>query len=361
MPVELGIWRINGPVQRLRPTSLDAEERLEKLLHEGLGLLDDELLVLGRQVQTDFGKRIDLLGLDIQGNIVVVELKRGRSPRDAVAQLLDYGSWVRQLSRDRIDQVFEEHGKDESSLEEAFDRVFGGPLPDTLNEGHRLILVASELDPATERILQYLGEDFAVPVNAVFFQYFKDGGQEYLTRTWFRDPRETDVGVDARGKTERWNKKDFYVSVGEGTRRSWDDMQRYGFVSGGGGRWFSKTLELLYPGARVFALIPGSGYVGVGIVREESRPVTEFEVEVDGVRSPLLDLPLNAPRMGEFRNDPERVEHVARVDWVKTLPRESAIWEPGMFANQNTVCRLRNRFTLERLNERFGLEESERG
>jgi hypothetical protein len=44
------------------------------------------------------------------------------------------------------------------------------------------------------------------------------------------------------------------------------------------------------------------------------------------------------------------------VDWMKTLPREQAIWEPGMFANQNTACKLRNQFTIERLTERFGLD-----
>jgi RecB family endonuclease NucS len=108
MPVELDIWRIDGPAQRLRPGSMDTEERLEALLHGGLGLLDDELLLLGRQVQTDFGKKLDLLGLDVDGNLVVIELKKGRSPRDAVAQLLDYGSWVRQLTRERISLIFGE-------------------------------------------------------------------------------------------------------------------------------------------------------------------------------------------------------------------------------------------------------------
>lgn len=356
MPVELGIWRIDGPVRRLRPEALDAEERLERLLHGGLELLDDELLIVGRQVQTDFGKRIDLLGLDIDGNLVVVELKRGRSPRDAVAQLLDYGSWVRGLSRERIAELFEENSGDGGTLERAYDQSFGGPLPESLNEGHRLILVAAELDLATERILQYLAEDFSVPVNAVFFQYFEDEGQEYITRTWFRDPRETDAAILSRGKTEAWNKKDFYVAVGEGPRRTWDDMRRYGFVSGGGGRWYSRTLGLLFPGARVFACIPGSGYVGVGIVQDEARPIPEVTVVSNGNRTPLLELPLRAPEAGTDQEDPDLVEHVVKVDWTKTLSRDEAIWETGMFANQNTVCRLRNRFTLDRLYERFQVE-----
>jgi hypothetical protein len=270
---------------------------------------------------------------------------------------LDYGSWVRQLTREKIALIFEEHRAGGASLEAEFDRVFGGPLPESLNEGHRLILVASELDAATERILQYLSEDFAVPVNAVFFQYFKDGDREYLTRTWFRDPRETEAAVASRGKAETWNKKDFYVSVGEGAHRSWNDMRRYGFVSGGGGRWYSRTLDLLFPEARVFACIPGTGYVGVGIVSEEARPITEVEVDFDGTRAALLDLPLAAPHAAEFKDDPERMEHVAKVEWLKTLPREQAIWETGMFANQNTVCRLRSRFTLDRLYEHFNLEE----
>lgn len=43
----------------------------------------------------------------------------------------------------------------------------------------------------------------------------------------------------------------------------------------------------------------------------------------------------------------------------KTLPKEKAIWEKGMFANQNTVVRLRDSFTLERLVEAFALDEQE--
>ena len=57
-----------------------------------------DLLIIGRQVQTGFGGVIDLLALDAEGRVHVVELKRARTPRDVVAQTLDYGSWVKDLT-----------------------------------------------------------------------------------------------------------------------------------------------------------------------------------------------------------------------------------------------------------------------
>jgi hypothetical protein len=64
-------------------------------------LLDQVLLVIGRQVQTDFGGLIDILCLDQSGDLVLIELKRGRTPRAVTAQLLDYASWVADLSAER--------------------------------------------------------------------------------------------------------------------------------------------------------------------------------------------------------------------------------------------------------------------
>ena len=43
------------------------------------------------------------------------------------------------------------------------------------------------------------------------------------------------------------------------------------------------------------------------------------------------------------------------VAWQKTVPKEQARWEKGMYANQNTVTKLRNKFTLEQLAKLFGL------
>jgi hypothetical protein len=80
---------------------------------------------------------------------------------------------------------------------------------------------------------------------------------------------------DAHKATPTWNGRDFYVTIGD---RSWEDCERYGFLSAGGGPFWTKPLEKLFPGARVFLYKPDpvQGYVGVGIVKERARPVTEF-------------------------------------------------------------------------------------
>jgi RecB family endonuclease NucS len=41
-----------------------------------------------------------VLGLDSEGVLHILELKRDRTPRDVVAQALDYASWVQELGNE---------------------------------------------------------------------------------------------------------------------------------------------------------------------------------------------------------------------------------------------------------------------
>jgi uncharacterized protein with ParB-like and HNH nuclease domain/predicted transport protein len=155
----------------------------------------------------------------------------------------------------------------------------------------------------------------------------------------------------------RWNGHDFYVVLGGG--RSWEDCRRLGFVSAGGGEFYSRPLQALFPGARVFAYVPGSGYVAVGTVREKVRPVTEFAVSVGGDKKmPLLEVPGLHPHFREFYDDPEKREYMVAVEWLTTRPVEEAVWEPGLFSNQNTVCRLRDQETIDFVSEKLGVPDS---
>ena len=92
MPVEMGIWRIDGmSPMRLAVATLPSERALEDFLAKDPALLGESLLVVGRQVRTPHGKLIDLLAIDGEGNLHILELKRDRTPREVVAQVLDLG------------------------------------------------------------------------------------------------------------------------------------------------------------------------------------------------------------------------------------------------------------------------------
>lgn len=361
MPIEFGIWRVEG--ERTTPvttSALENEARLEAILQADPTILGlDVLLVVGRQVITTFGTRADLLAIDSDGMLYVIEVKKARTPRDVVAQALDYGYWISDLTMDDVGEIYAKH-HDGETLEAGFRRRFDEDPPELLSEDHQLVIVASSIDPQTDRIVRYVRER-GVPVYVVFFQYFRDGDHEFLSRTWDADPLRV-AAPATRAVTRKpkapWNGQDFYVAFGEDNRRSWDDAVRYGFVSGGGGKWYSQTLQSLFPGARVFAYIPKVGYVGVGTVTETAQPVKEFTVDLNGSRVPILEAPLAQPGMAGDADDEELTDYLVRVDWIKTLPREQAFREKGMFANQNTVVRLRDAFTLQRLTDLFDLDEA---
>ncbi|MEI8019353.1 MAG: endonuclease NucS domain-containing protein [Schlesneria sp.] len=359
MPIEVGIWRIRNKLTRIEFQPLESEAKLEDTLASDLSMLGPGLMLIGRQVLTAFGKYIDLLAIDRDGNLVIIELKRDKTPREIIAQTLDYASWVQGLSYEQIKNIYAKK-HDGQEFEVGYSDVYDSSPPESINESHRMIVVASELDSSTERILNYLSDNYGVPINTVFFRYFKDKDNEYLTRTWLIDPQEAEekvIKVAVAKRQETWNGRDFYVSLGEYDDANWEDCVRYGFVCGGGGKWYSQTLNNLFLGARVFVNIPQNGYVGVGTVKEKSRPVKDFLVEIDGKEVPILNAPLTAKEMGKNAGNPALCQYFVRVEWIKTVPRERAYWEKGLFAIQHTACKMRNQFTIDKLTQHLGLGE----
>lgn len=129
MPVAMELWRIDGgKTVRLEPTGMPLESDLEDLIDSDPSLLGQELLVVGRQVVTAAGKRIDLLAVDDEGVLHVFELKRDKTPRDVVAQLLDYGSWVQGVSNKRIREIYADHNPG-SAFDQAYAQRFEGDPP----------------------------------------------------------------------------------------------------------------------------------------------------------------------------------------------------------------------------------------
>lgn len=205
MSEQLRLWSIgNEALSEIQRTKLDLESRIEQWVSSDISLIDPSLLIIGRQVATDYGGFIDLLCIDSKANLVVIELKRDLTPREVTAQALDYASWVKDLSIDRINEIANSYLGPSGPLETAFLRRFHEELPEVVNENHSIIIVASDIDPSTERIMNYLSDSYGVGINAVQFQYFKQGnGQELLARLFLIEPDTIESQVRAKGSSKR--------------------------------------------------------------------------------------------------------------------------------------------------------------
>lgn len=356
MPIKHAIWKVGATPTQLSPSTLLSEQLLEDMIVSTPQILSSEWMLIGRQEPTGLGGRIDLLAIAPDASLVLIELKRNRTPREIVAQALDYASWVEKLTADEIVRIYQRFSNNKS-LSDAFKQHFGAELDeDTLNASHQIILVAAELDDSTERIITYLNaRDIAI--NVLFFQVFQNGPEQLLSRAWLIDPGETQANVTAttrtKGEKEPWN-GEYYVSFGGDC--TWEEARTHGFISAGGGSWYTQTLKLLSPGDRIWVKIPGTGYVGVGRVTEPVQPVNEFKLTTPDGERLALDVLSTAEKLRSKAADPDRAEQFVRVKWLDTVPEDKAVREVGLFGNQNTVCQPTTpkwRHTVERLKTVF--------
>ncbi|MEN9880653.1 MAG: hypothetical protein RIQ55_1299 [Pseudomonadota bacterium] len=356
MPIQTSLWKVGAAPQELRQSILESEKLLEEMIVASPRMLSDEWMIIGRQESTGYGGIIDLLAIAPDSSLVLIELKRDKTPRDVVAQSLDYASWVERLQPQDISAIYARYS-DGKNLATEFNSKFGTSLDeDNLNSSHQIIIVASSLDASTERIIGYLS-DRDIPINVLCFQVFASENGQYISRSWLIDPAETQVNAVARpdAHAEPWN-GEFYHSFGDGSERSWVDAVEYGFICAGGGSWYSRTLQLLAPGDRVWVKIPGAGFVGVAKVLGRLEPAKSFEVNTpNGMRS-VLDVAKRAGYHKQFADDPQKCEYFVPVKWLQTVPIQDAVQEVGMFGNQNSICKPtapRWRQTVDRLKEIF--------
>ena len=364
MAVEMAIWRMTdaGP-QQMASSPLDSERRLEDMLAKDPSMIGKNLLILGRQVCTNHGGYIDLLALDADGRAHVLELKRDRTPRDVVAQALDYGSWVEGLNLEDLEQIYLDHHDGENQLDEAFADQFDSPLPDVVNAEQQFTIIASELDPTSDRIVEFLAESYGVPINAVFFRHFNDGGSDLLARTWLLDPQQAEAKAarPSRSKLRPWNGRDFYVILGRAGDERWPIASKYGLLNAGGGSWYWKPLQNLKPGHRVFAYVGGAGYVGIGLVTGEMVLARDAKIQVAGELRSVLDQQDPSVEWwseGVLSDDLDLAERVVPVEWLGKRSTNEAVREKGLFASQLTACKLRDEHTIATVEAEFGIDET---
>lgn len=195
----------------------------------------------------------------------------------------------------------------------------------------------------TEAILEFFPDADVSHITTAMKELVFDNLES--AKKWANSVAQTVANVSSQPNLEAvlWNEKDWYFAFGGSVGRLWEDAVNFGFVSAGGGDFYSRTVRNLPVGARLFVYIPSVGYVGVGTT---TGPAVNFE-ESEFWKAKQL--------AGRYIHENGEPEYFVPVNWIKTFPAEEGIYGNGLFANQNSTCKLRDKKTLKILAEKFGV------
>lgn len=105
---------------------------------------------------------IDLLAIDATGVIYIIELKLNEASPIIIAQVLDYRNWIKRLNRKEVIRLVAD-GDLHVDLTTAFQRHFGHPLPETVNESQVLMIIAASIHRRTAHsILELKDEGYSI-------------------------------------------------------------------------------------------------------------------------------------------------------------------------------------------------------
>ena len=232
------------------PFEADHEESvLEGWLESNPGgiLEDGPLLIIGRQVLTDLGKSIDLLGVDREGNVVVVELKRDRTPRDVIAQAFEYAAFAAKLDAAALEGILGEYRPGEPlGLAEQHRAYFDQIEAVAFNKDQRIVIIGQQITPEIRQTALFLGSK-GIRVTCVEFSFFQaaEGGRLLS--------QEIVVGGQharspATGRSRKVTKEEFLESCDDNGRavfaRILDLADRKGMSIRWGTRGFSMGVDI---------------------------------------------------------------------------------------------------------------------
>lgn len=188
MATEIRTWEIiDGALMEVSTSLVEngrkEREDLEKWIKTEVNILGDDVRIIGQQVYTDSGP-LDYLGIDSKGNLVIVELKRDRLPREALAQAIDYASDIAKWERDRISEVCINYTG--QSIDDFIAENYEDIDEDSfvINESQRLLLVGFSIDSSLARMIEWLSDRYDLAINAILLKYVKtSSGNELLSRT----------------------------------------------------------------------------------------------------------------------------------------------------------------------------------
>ena len=136
------LWKTTEDgLQQILDTTLTQQQFLEEHLEDWIvanpDFLDEPLLIIGRQVLIPgVNDRIDILALDLEGNAVIIELKRGQLTVPVDMQALRYASYISRWSTSEFERQAQNYFSEGDDSDVELNEVFEQFCADWGGKGH---------------------------------------------------------------------------------------------------------------------------------------------------------------------------------------------------------------------------------
>ena len=184
------------------------------------GILGEELLIVTKEYSgfDRTSERLDLLGVDTDGKLVVIELKRDDTGADAYWQAIKYASYLRRASNDHIVNMLAEHAK--LAEDEAGDKLLEHLNAEdlgSLNKSQRIILASHRFAPEVTSAALWLneraGESLVTCVQLTPCHDDKTGALYIQANTIIPVPVEEDYAVQIGNRQASGESSSFAVKL----------------------------------------------------------------------------------------------------------------------------------------------------
>ena len=177
---------------------------------------NSNILIIGRQVTTNLNTFIDLLGIDRFGHTVVIELKRGKTPRETLAQLIEYASFIDNLDYEQLNEIYQDYSGEDASLEDYHQEYYKSDTEEKIswNKSSKLVIVASNITPEIKQIAMYLRKK-GLDMFCVEFKYFVNNANNKMISSDFivGDEEFIRTKINSSAQLPKTNKEKFIVEL----------------------------------------------------------------------------------------------------------------------------------------------------
>jgi len=208
---------------------------------------DGNLLIIGRQVTTNLNSFVDLLAIDKQGNIAVIELKRDRTPRDTLAQALEYASFVQRLGYEQLEDIFRTYIDDGSTNLAQYHRDYFELAADeaaVFNKDQRIVIVGQKITPGIRQTATFLRQKGVLVTCVEFTLFEREDGVRLLSSDIVVGKEPTKLSHISSSSLPQTSEKQFMESLDEYGKPVFEKLLRFAKANAFPIHWGTKGFSL---------------------------------------------------------------------------------------------------------------------